>query len=87
MEFLDIVGLVAGTCTSSSIVPQLVTTIKKKKAQQVSVFMFIVMMTGNALWTYFGFAKSELPIIATNIFALALNIAMLFLKYRYRENK
>ena len=46
MEFLDVLGLVARICTSSSIIPQLVKTIK---TQDVSIFMFIVMLAGNAL--------------------------------------
>jgi MtN3 and saliva related transmembrane protein len=87
MEFIDILGLVAGLCTSSSILPQIITTIKKKKAGEVSVFMFIVMLTGNALWIYYGFYKSDIAIIVTNFLALSLNIVMLILKYRYKENK
>jgi MtN3 and saliva related transmembrane protein len=87
MEFIDILGLVAGLCTSSSILPQIITTIKKKKAGEVSVFMFIVMLTGNALWIYYGFYKSDIAIIVTNFLALSLNIVMLILKYRFKENK
>jgi MtN3 and saliva related transmembrane protein len=85
MEFIEILGLVAGICTSSSIIPQLVKTIKEKKAEDVSVFMFIVMLTGNALWVYYGFDKSDFPIIATNFLALGLNIAMLFCKFKYKK--
>jgi MtN3 and saliva related transmembrane protein len=87
MAFIDILGIVAGLCTSSSLIPQIVTTLKKKKAGEVSIFMFIVMMTGNALWIYYGFDKSDIAIISTNFLALALNVVMLILKFRYRENK
>ena len=87
MEAIEILGLVAGICTSSALLPQLITTIKKKKATDVSVFMFIVMLTGNSLWTYYGFAKDDLPIILTNIYSMCLNIIMLFLKYKYRNNE
>lgn len=87
MDIIEIVGLVAGACTSSSLIPQLVTTVKKKKATDVSLFMFIVMFTGNALWTYYGFAKSELPIIITNLIALSLNIVMMILKIKYKKNE
>jgi MtN3 and saliva related transmembrane protein len=86
MAFIDILGIVAGLCTSSSLIPQIVTTLKKKKAGEVSIFMFIVMMTGNALWIYYGFDKSDIAIISTNFLALALNVVMLILKFRYREN-
>jgi MtN3 and saliva related transmembrane protein len=87
MEFIDALGIVAGILTSSSIIPQIVTTLKKKKAGEVSVFMFIVMLTGNALWIYYGFSKSDIAIISTNFLALALNVVMVTLKFLYRENK
>jgi MtN3 and saliva related transmembrane protein len=87
MEFIDVLGLVAGVCTSSALIPQLVTTIKKKKAQDVSLAMFIVMLTGNALWIYFGVEKSELSIILTNCFALLLNVAMVFFKIKYKDSE
>jgi len=86
MDFIEGLGLVAGICTSSAVVPQLVTTIKKKKASEVSTIMFIVLLTGNALWVYYGIDKKDVPIISTNIFTICLNIAMLFLKYKYKDN-
>jgi MtN3 and saliva related transmembrane protein len=86
MDFIEILGLVAGICTSSAVVPQLVTTVKKKKASEVSIWMFIVLLTGNALWVYYGFDKQDVPIISTNIFTICLNTAMLFLKYKYKDN-
>jgi len=87
MEFIEILGLVAGACTSGSLIPQVVNTVRKKKAQDVSIFMFIVMLTGNALWIVYGFSKSEIPIIITNALALSLNITMLVLKFKYKENE
>jgi MtN3 and saliva related transmembrane protein len=86
MEFIDALGLLAGICTSSSLVPQLITTLKKKKASDVSFAMFIVLLSGNVLWVFYGFNKSDVPIIATNLFTICLNIAMLFLKYKYKDN-
>lgn len=86
MDFIEGLGLAAGICTSSSVIPQLVTTIKKKKASDVSALMFIVLLTGNALWVYYGIDKKDIPIISTNIFTLLLNIIMLYLKVKYRKN-
>ncbi|SMC87631.1 SemiSWEET family sugar transporter [Pedobacter africanus] len=85
MESIQILGLVAGICTSSSVIPQLVKTIKEKKASDVSWIMFIVLILGNALWIYYGGSKSDIPIISTNIFSLLLNTAMLFCKWKYRK--
>ncbi|SEL78954.1 SemiSWEET family sugar transporter [Parapedobacter koreensis] len=87
MGFIEILGLIAGICTSSAIIPQIITTIKRKKAKDVSVFMFVVLSTGNSLWIYYGVEKSDMPIIATNILALSLNVVMIVLKYNYRKAK
>jgi MtN3 and saliva related transmembrane protein len=85
MEFIEILGLVAGICTSTSLVPQVIKTVKKKSAEDVSVFMFIVMLTGNSLWIYYGFSKSDFPIIATNFVSVALNTILIILKYKYKN--
>jgi len=86
MDFIEILGLVAGIFTSSAVLPQLITTIKKKKASDVSTLMFVVMLTGNALWVYYGIDKKDIPIIATNVFTICLNVAMLILKFKYKDN-
>jgi len=86
MDFIEGLGLLAGISTSSAVIPQLVTTVKKKKASEVSTAMYVVLLTGNALWVYYGFEKQDIPIISTNIFTICLNVAMLFLKYKYKNN-
>jgi MtN3 and saliva related transmembrane protein len=86
MEFIELVGWIAGICTSTSLIPQLVKTVKKKTAEDVSVFMFIVMLTGNSLWIWYGFSKSDFPIIATNFISLSLNTVLIILKYKYKSS-
>lgn len=86
MDFIEGLGLVAGICTSSAVIPQLVTTVKKQKASEVSTMMFIVLLTGNTLWVYYGVDKEDVPIVSTNIFTICLNVAMLILKYKYKNN-
>lgn len=85
METLEILGLVAGICTSTASIPQIVTTIKKKKVSDVSPFMFVVLLAGNLLWTWYGIQKKDLPIIATNLFSVLMDLVMLFLRFRYRK--
>jgi MtN3 and saliva related transmembrane protein len=86
MNWIKILGLVAGVCTASSLLPQVVKTIKQKKAEQVSLFMLIVLLSGQILWIVYGFAKSDIPIIATNCFSLLVDILMIVLRTKYKEN-
>jgi MtN3 and saliva related transmembrane protein len=84
MESTQVIGLAAGICTSAASIPQIVTTIKKKKATDVSPIMFLVLLAGNSLWVWYGIQKSDLPITATNIVSVLLDLGMLFLRFRYR---
>jgi len=85
MEFIEVLGLAAGVCTSAASIPQIVTTIQKQKAGQVSPLMFAVLLTGNALWVYYGLAKSDVPVFATNIVSVVLDIVMLVLRFKYKR--
>lgn len=87
MDTIKIIGLVAGAFTAASLLPQLITTLKKKKAGDVSMIMFFVMLTGNTLWAIYGFKKTDLPIILTNLFSIATNIAMIILKIKYGKGE
>lgn len=79
----EIIGLVAGILTSSSMIPQVVKTIKMKEAKDISVIMFIALMAGTGLWCYYGIIKNDMPIIITNGFSCSLNGFMLLLKIKY----
>jgi MtN3 and saliva related transmembrane protein len=87
-SFTDIVGLAAGICTAVSLLPQIIKMIKERKAQDISLFYLIVLLCGLALWTYYGFLKQDVPIIATNIFSMVLNIVVIILGsiYKRKEN-
>ena len=85
MGWTQILGLVAGACTTAAVVPQLWKTIKTREVDDVSPGMFMVLITGLALWVIYGIIKSDLPIIVTNGLAFLLNSVMLFLFYKYRD--
>ncbi|MFD2865285.1 SemiSWEET family sugar transporter [Mucilaginibacter antarcticus] len=85
MDITQIIGLVAGICTSTASIPQIITTVKKKKATDVSPLMFIILLAGNSLWVWYGIEKSDFPIIATNVISVILDLTMLFLRIRYRQ--
>jgi MtN3 and saliva related transmembrane protein len=87
MQFIEVLGLIAGVCTSAASIPQIVTTIQKKKATDVSPLMFVVLLAGNVLWLYYGIEKSDLPIILTNILSVILDIVMLVLRFKYNRKK
>jgi MtN3 and saliva related transmembrane protein len=87
MDWTQFVGLFAGICTATSLLPQLLKTVKQKKADDISMKMLLVLMTGVATWIVYGILRDDWPIILTNSFSLLLNICMLFLRVKYSRNK
>jgi MtN3 and saliva related transmembrane protein len=81
--FIISVGLLAGVLSALSMLPQVIKTLKEKKAGDVSPLMLIVLITGLALWFFYGALKHDLPIMFTNGLSLLLNLFMLFLKWKY----
>lgn len=82
----EIIGIAAGVCTGVSLVPQLLKTLKEKRVEGVSMFVFIVLFLGNGLWVWYGVMLNEWPIIITNAFSVVMDVTMFILKIRYRNN-
>lgn len=81
----EVLGLVAGACTTAAVTPQIWKAWKTKEVEDVSVGMYLVLITGLALWLIYGIIEKDIPIIATNGTALLLNLFMLYLIFRYRH--
>jgi len=82
-----ITGITAGLLTATSMMPQVFKTIKTKKAENVSPLMLIILISGVILWIVYGVLKKDIPIICTNSFSLIVNLAMLYLQWKFGENK
>lgn len=87
MDWTQVIGIVAGICTSTSLIPQVVKTVKEKKAEDVSLGMLLVLGAGIILWIVYGMKKNDIPIIATNAFSLLVNITMIVLGIKYKKEK
>lgn len=79
----EIIGIAAGILTAASMLPQVIVTIRKKEASDVSIGMLLTLMAGLAMWVFYGFLKKDLPILITNIFSVLVNIVMIFLRIKY----
>ena len=87
MNTTQIIGIVAGVLTSTSMIPQLIKIIKEKEAEDVSIVMILVLISGLSAWTVYGFMRKDIPIIATNVFSLLVNITMLIFRIKYSGTK
>lgn len=82
---IQILGLVAGACTSLAAVPQLVKTWKTKEVGDVSTSMFLLYVVGMSMWLTYGIIRSDIPIVVTNAVALAFHGLMLFFKIKFKK--
>lgn len=80
----DLVGYVAACLTTASFIPQAWMTWKHKRADGVSLGMYIIMVSGVASWLAYGVLLNALPIIIANIITLALATFILLMKLIYK---
>ncbi len=78
-----LVGLAAGTLTTVAYVPEVVKVLRTRDTKSISRLWLGILAAGMALWTAYGFEISSMPLVVTNITALALVLALASLKIRY----
>jgi MtN3 and saliva related transmembrane protein len=84
MDFLTILGLIAGALTTIAFLPQMYKTWQSKSAKDVSFVMLITFMSGLLLWLVYGLALNALPIIIANGISFIFNLIILVLKIKYK---
>jgi MtN3 and saliva related transmembrane protein len=84
-EAIDAVGMLAGTLTTISFLPQLVAVYRTKSAHDISYGYLLTFAFGVVLWLSYGILLRALPIILANAITLTLIVLILGLKIRYRR--
>jgi MtN3 and saliva related transmembrane protein len=79
----DSLGLVAGALTTFAFVPQVVRIVRTRSAYDISWWLFGILAAGSALWLWYGITLDSLPLIATNVVTLTLQLTIFWLKWRY----
>ncbi|HMI78930.1 MAG TPA: SemiSWEET transporter [Ferruginibacter sp.] len=84
MQTVEIIGLVAGTITSVTFLPQVTRIWKTRFAKDVSLTMLLLLMLGTSVWLAYGLLRNDAAIIYTNSMVLAMGLAMLFFKLKFK---
>lgn len=77
------IGGAAALCSMASFAPQIVKIVRERDAASVSLRMYLVTVTGFALWTAYGLMIRRWPVAGSNAVCLAMALAILALKLRY----
>jgi len=83
MALLDYTGYAAALCTTGAYVPQVLRVWRTRSTQDISLKMFLVLVTGLVLLLIYGFWKGEIPLIAANGVTLVLAGTILFFKLKH----
>ena len=87
MEYINIefFGYFAAVLTTAAFLPQLIKTLKTKKAEDVSLITLIMFLCGVGSWIIYGYKISSLPILIANIITFILNVFILISKINYSK--
>lgn len=77
-----LIGTVAGVCSTSSFIPQVIKVWREGDTEAISKKMYLVTVTAFSLWIVYGLMIGSMPIIVFNIASLALSATILVLKLR-----
>ncbi len=82
---IDIFGYFAAILTTAAFLPQLLKTIKTKKAEDVSMTTLIMFIIGVLSWIIYGYKISSTPILIANLVTLILNLLILISKVYFSK--
>jgi MtN3 and saliva related transmembrane protein len=83
MQFLDLIGYAAALCTTSAYIPQVLRVWRTRSTHDISLKMFVVLVTGISLWLTYGILTSDWPLAAANSVTLMLASTILYFKIRH----
>lgn len=85
MDPITALGLGAAFLTSVAFVPQVVRNFRRKHVDDLSFSTFGTFTLGVVLWLAYGLMIDSLPIVAANVFTLAVNALNLWQMWAYRR--
>ena len=84
---VEFFGYFAAILTTAAFLPQLIKTIKTKKADDVSSLTLIMFICGVGSWIVYGYKISSSPILIANTITFILNFFILMSKIYYSKTQ
>ena len=84
-SYENLFGFSATLLTTIAFLPQLYKTWQSKSANDVSLFVLILFITGLICWIIYGLKIHSIPILVANIVTFIFNFSILILKLSYNK--
>ena len=78
---LEGLGFIAAILTTLSFLPQALRIRRQRSAADVSLAMYLMMATGQALWLIYGFIIASPPLVAANVVSISFVFWVLAMKF------
>ena len=82
-DWVSLLGAAAAVCTTGAYLPQLIRAWRTRSTRDVSLPMFLLLVTGIALWLVYGILIGDGPLIVANGVSLCFTASILYLKLRH----
>ncbi len=83
MNWVTVMGLAAGMCTTAAFLPQVIKIFRTKKTEDISLLMYIVLTVGITLWIMYGWLNEDIPLVLANGITFILASSILAMKLRH----
>lgn len=80
---IEALGFIAAILTTLSFLPQALRIRRLRSADDVSLTMYLMMVTGQGLWLVYGIVIASPSMIGANVVAMSLVVWVLAMKLRH----
>lgn len=80
MDLVTIAGAAAACCSTASFLPQAWRIVRTADTRSLSTRMYVLTVTGFALWLAYGVARREWPLMVSNGLCFAMSAFILAMK-------
>jgi MtN3 and saliva related transmembrane protein len=84
-NMVELIGLLAGACTTTSFIPQVVQIWRTKSVKDISLGMYSLLAVGLGTWLVYGLIIGSTSLIITNTCTLSLAALIFVMKLKYRK--
>jgi MtN3 and saliva related transmembrane protein len=84
MSLISICGIIGGTLTTLSFLPQVIQVWKTRSTKDISLVMFVLFTIGVLFWLVYGILINEWPVIIANGMTLIFACIILVFKAIYK---
>jgi MtN3 and saliva related transmembrane protein len=81
---IELIGFLAGTLTTISFLPQVITIWKTKSTKDISFSMYLLFLMGIILWLLYGILIHSYSIIIANGITVLLVAIIFYFKIKYK---